>query len=180
MSPITPLYINGQEVHSSTGETFEVRNPYSQQVVGISASASKDDCLSAITAAGNAFKTWEHSSVDQRRNIFMKAADIFDSDKYKKMIFQHVAEETAASPAMAMHNWTGAGKILRVTAGLLNLLRGESFPSERTNASVIAQRRAMGVMWVVFIFRLHRRTNIAAPDSRFHPGMLLSSSHCVQ
>ncbi|THU96268.1 aldehyde dehydrogenase [Dendrothele bispora CBS 962.96] len=151
MPSYTPLYINGQEVPSSSGETFDVLNPYSQRVAGTSASATKEDCLAAITAAGNAFKTWEHSSIEQRRTIFLKAADIFDSDRFKKMVFEHITEETAASFAMGMHNWSGAGKHLRATAGLTNLLRGESFPSERSNvnATVIAQRRAMGVIFAI-------------------------------
>jgi acyl-CoA reductase-like NAD-dependent aldehyde dehydrogenase len=147
MSPASiPLFINGQEVSSSTGETFEVRNPYTQEVVSVSASASNEDCLAAITAAGNAFKTWEHSTFEHRRDVLMKAADIMETDKYKKMCLESVGEETAASPAMAMFNWASASKFLRVTAGLTVLLRGETFPSERANATVIAQRRAMGVV----------------------------------
>ncbi|KAF5356532.1 hypothetical protein D9758_008271 [Tetrapyrgos nigripes] len=145
--PFTPLFINGGEVSSSTGETFEVRNPYTQEVVTISASASNEDCLAAVTAAGNAFKTWEHSSLDHRRDILTKTADLLETEKYKKMILESVGEETAAAPGMALFNWASAGKFLRVTAGLTVLLRGETFPSDRAKATVIAQRRAMGVVF---------------------------------
>jgi len=95
MDPFIPLYIDGQWRPSSKNETFEVHNPQSNKVVGISASASSQDCKDAVEAAARAFTTWEHVSLPQRRDIFIKAADIL-RDKYRDNVLAAVADEIAA------------------------------------------------------------------------------------
>jgi len=82
-----PLFIDGKEVPSSNGKTFEVKNPYSGKVVSISQSASKADCNAAIESAAKAFKTWEKTTPSSRRAIFLKAADLIESDKYVSQLY---------------------------------------------------------------------------------------------
>lgn len=147
MAPFTPLYIAGKKVPASDGSTFEVKNPFSNEVVGICASASSDDCLNAVLAAGEAFKTWEHSPINERRDIVLRAAQLAKSDKYKTKISDAVTEETAAVPSMALFNWAGAITALQDMVMLVNELHGLNFPSGKVKgASVVVERRAMGVM----------------------------------
>ena len=150
MAPFTSLYIDGETVQASNGESFEVRNPYSGKVVGTAASASSVDCKSAIEAAGRAFKIWEHSSPNTRRDIFLKAADLLAGDKYKSKITEAIKEETAGADYWGAFNCTIAVNFLRTQAGLVDHLKGEIFPSGSVpGAQIISQRRAMGVMWAV-------------------------------
>lgn len=148
MAPFTPLYINGQSRPSSTGEIFEVRNPYTGEVVGITASASSQDCKDAIDAAGKAFLTWEHTPVATKRDIFLKAADIVFTDEFKAKIVTATTEETGATTAWGVNNdWGPVRNFLRHAAGSASELKGHSFPSGGIpGANVITQRRAMGVM----------------------------------
>lgn len=149
MSPFTELFINGKFVPSSTGETFEVCNPYSGAIVGTSASASSKDCKDAIEAGREAFKTWEHSPLTQRRDIYLKAADLIQSERYRLKIFQAIQEETAASIDLAMMNWAPVPNMLRTHAGLLERLKGDVYPSMTVpGAQIVTQPRAMGVMYV--------------------------------
>lgn len=104
----TSLYINGQYRPAGTGETFDVRNPCSNAVVGSCASASSEDCLAAADAAGEAFNSWEKSPLNARRDIFLKAADIVTSDKFKEKLLRVPVEETAAPPPVAFGQWAGA------------------------------------------------------------------------
>ena len=91
-----PLFIDGKETPSSEGKSFEVKNPYSHKVVSISQSASKADCQAACDAAAKAFKSWEKTTPSARRAIFLKAADLIESDKYKPLIVEACQNETAA------------------------------------------------------------------------------------
>ncbi|KAF8156920.1 Aldehyde/histidinol dehydrogenase [Crassisporium funariophilum] len=148
MPPLTQLYIDGQFVPSSNGATFEVRNPYSGQVVGHSSSASSSDCKAAIEAAAKAFKTWESTSMNQRRDIFLKAADLVKTEKYVTKIMASVQEETSAAEYWGTFTWIGTSNFLRTQAGMLDQLKGETFPSGSIpGAQVVAQRRAMGVIF---------------------------------
>jgi acyl-CoA reductase-like NAD-dependent aldehyde dehydrogenase len=155
MPPFTPLYIGGQKTSSSEGSTYEVRNPFSGQVVGVSASASSGDCKAAIESAAHAFKTWESTSPSERRDIFLRAADLIALDVYREKIKQAIQEETACVDYWCNYNWAGAANYLRVISGFVNELRGGTFPSGTVpGARVETHRRAMGVMFVFFLISI--------------------------
>jgi len=148
-APLSQLYINGQFVPASNGETFEVRNPYSGKVVTESASASSADCKAAVDAAAEAFKTWGRSSLATRRDIFLKAAELVQTDKYRTMIIDSAQEETDAAPYYAYFNWFMAVDALRTQAALVEKLRGEIYPSGVVpGAEILAERKPMGVVCV--------------------------------
>ena len=104
MLPFTQLYINGNFVPSTTRERFEVYNPHSDVQVGTAASASSLDCTSAIEAAAEAFKTWENSNLNDRRDILLRAAELVALDKYRAKIVENTQQETAAAPYWANPN----------------------------------------------------------------------------
>ena len=176
--PLTKLYINGQWVPSSTGETFEVRNPYSGEVVGLSSSASSQDCKAAVEASAEALKTWQHTPLTVRRDIFLKAAQILQGEKYKTKIEQAIQEETAAAEYWATFNWAAPINTLKTQAGSLALLNGEFYPSGSVpGAQVIARRRPMGVVYVFSValrFQLVLMLMILRADLELRRGMLLS------
>jgi acyl-CoA reductase-like NAD-dependent aldehyde dehydrogenase len=144
-----PLWINGQQRAASDGATFEVRNPQSGKVVFVSASATSDDCKAAVHAAGEAFKTWEHTPMTVKREIFLKTADLSESEKYAQKAMSAVMEETASEKS-----WAGAvtgamaGTLREVTYAVPEL-KGETWPSASPGATVYMQRRAMGVILAI-------------------------------
>lgn len=162
--PCTLLYIDGHYVPASDNETFQVRNPYSGLVVGTAASASSKDCTAAIEAAANAFKSWENSNLNDRRDIFLKAADIVATEKYRTRIVEAIQEETSGDTSWGIFNWRTAGNFLRSQVGMLNQLRGEVYQSGVVpGAHVLAQRRAMGVWFVLSPFL----SSLICPDRIF-------------
>ena len=82
----------------------------------------------------------------QRRDVLIKAADILDSDAVKEKIITSVREETAAIDPMLFFNLKAASDSMRDIAGMIQLLRGETFPSLRNGGHVIAQRKPVGVV----------------------------------
>ena len=151
--PNTLLYIDGRHVSASDNDTFQVRNPFTGLVVGTAASASSKDCTAAIQAASKAFESWERTSLNARRDIVLKAADLVAADKYGTKVLEAIQQETSGDVAWGTFNWRTAREILRTQAGMVNQLRGESFESASVpGAQVVAQRRAMGVWFVLFPF----------------------------
>ncbi|KAI0075312.1 aldehyde dehydrogenase [Panus rudis PR-1116 ss-1] len=147
--PFTPLLIDGQFRPASNGASFEVRNPFSQKVVGRAASATSQDVKDAIESAGRAFQTWEKTPLGQRRDIFLKAADLLDTEKYKAKINAAAKEETASVDYMSIFNIYAASPQIRDVAGMISHLKGETFPSDVPGGYVVAQRRAMGVVLAI-------------------------------
>ncbi|KAF8656531.1 hypothetical protein AX16_002495 [Volvariella volvacea WC 439] len=143
----TPLIIDNKPLSSSTGETFDVRNPYTNKIAGLAASCSLADCRAAIESAARAFESWESSTLPKRRDIFLRAADIVSTQAFKEKIVETMIQETAAMPYWALFNWTNAVNMLRTHASLVYDLKGETFPSTTVSgATVLTQRRAKGVI----------------------------------
>src|ERR1700691_917303 len=70
-------FIDGEWVESSTGETFEDRNPAdTREVVGIFQKSAKADVDAAVEAAKRAFAKWRLVPAPRRAEIVFRAAEI--------------------------------------------------------------------------------------------------------
>lgn len=147
--PFTNLYLNGEERPAACDKFFEVRNPFTGAVIGHAAAANSADCLEAIETAAEALKTWEHSPLFQRRNVFLKAAELLQTKRYQERILQTIHEETAAANIVPMFDMMASVEVLKDIAGLTSQLKGETYPSCLPGGHVLMQRRAIGVMLVL-------------------------------
>src|SRR5262249_6828522 len=75
-------FIDGEWVASSTGETFEDRNPAdNREVVGIFQKSNKADVNAAVDAAKQAFARWRWVPAPRRAEIVYAAAAILGERK---------------------------------------------------------------------------------------------------
>ena len=72
-----PLLINGKGITTET--TFKVISPLTNQLIWSSSSASVSDAAAAAEAAQAAFPAWRATKPSFRRDILLKAAEIFNS-----------------------------------------------------------------------------------------------------
>ncbi len=136
--------IDGEWVESSTGETFENRNPAdTRDVVGIFQKSGKADVEAAVDAAKRAFKKWRLVPAPKRAEIIFRAAELLIERK----------EEYSRDMTREM------GKILKETrgdtqeaidsayymAGEGRRLFGPTTPSELPNKFAMAIRQPLGV-----------------------------------
>ena len=152
MAAFTPLFIDGQNVPATGDATYEVRNPLTGDVVGTAAAATYEDSVAAIEAAHRAFKTWKKTTLDSRRDIFNKAADLLAGDKYKAKIAIALKEEVAATPIWGYACWLASQGDLRAAAPMIERLRGEYFPSSTAGGHVQVRRKPWGVVCVLVSF----------------------------
>lgn len=103
--PFTSLVISGTQKQSSSKKTFKVVSAQTNQIVGTAAAATSEDCSEALHAAEAAFPSWESSPYTVRRDIFIRAAELVSSEKYKSKILNSIKEETSASIGWAYGNW---------------------------------------------------------------------------
>ncbi|KAJ7698589.1 Aldehyde/histidinol dehydrogenase [Mycena rosella] len=148
MPPFTPLFIDGQQVPASDKATFEVYNASAGAAVGLSASASSADCKAAVEAAGRAFQTWEKTTPWARRDIFLKAAQLVVTDRWRDLVTQTSMEETACTPAWAAGGYVGAAPMILTIASFANELTGKTFMSSSIpDLQCVMEPRAMGVIF---------------------------------
>jgi alpha-ketoglutaric semialdehyde dehydrogenase len=141
-------FIDGEWVESSTGETFEDRNPAdTREVVGIFQKSAKADVDAAVEAARRAFSKWRLVPAPRRAELLYRASEILIERK----------EEYARDMTREM------GKILKETrgdvqeaidsgyymAGEGRRLFGPTTPSELPNKFAMAVRQPLGVCGMI-------------------------------
>ena len=141
-------FIDGEWVESSTGQTFENRNPAdTRDLVGVFQHSGKDDVNAAVDAAKRAFKKWRLVPAPRRAEMIFKAAEILVGRK----------EEQAREMTREM------GKVLKETrgdvqeaidaayynAGEGRRLFGPTVPSELPNKFAMAVRQPIGVCGMI-------------------------------
>jgi len=70
------LFVNGESVDSATGETYEVRNPATSELVEGVSKGTIDDAKKAIDAAEDALGKWSESAPTQAPAVLSKAAQL--------------------------------------------------------------------------------------------------------
>lgn len=77
--PDVKLFIDGTWRDGSRGETIEVLNPATDEVIGHISKATTSDLDDALAAVDRGFETWSKVSAFDRYKVMRRAADIFRS-----------------------------------------------------------------------------------------------------
>jgi alpha-ketoglutaric semialdehyde dehydrogenase len=137
-------FIDGEWVESSTGETFENRNPAdTRDLVGIFQRSDKRDVDAAIDAAKRAFLKWRLVPAPRRAEIIFKAAELLAERKedYSRDMTREmgkVLKETRGDVQEAVDS-------AYYMAGEGRRLFGPTTPSELPNKFAMAVRQPLGV-----------------------------------
>ena len=82
MSNDLNFYINGAWIKSESNETIDVINPANEEVIGQVTAGTKEDIDKAVSAALDAFSTFQHTTKAQRiellKNIITEYENRYD------------------------------------------------------------------------------------------------------
>lgn len=115
-----PLVISGLENITST--TFEVVSPDTGKVVHRASSASVEDAASAVDSCARAFLAWRSTLPKERRDIFLRAADIMD--RRRDELAQYLMDETGGNRLWADFNLDVGIDLLKDIAGRIPSVQG--------------------------------------------------------
>lgn len=140
---VIPLQINGKDVISDV--TFDVINPSTGEVIWKCCSVSKEDTIKAVEAAQAAFPKWSKTKPDERRDIFLRAAEIMK--RRHDELFKYAADETASPPMMITKiNIENAIGLIKDTAGRISTIQGFVPESSEVGTSAIVFKEPYGVV----------------------------------
>jgi acyl-CoA reductase-like NAD-dependent aldehyde dehydrogenase len=137
-----PLLINGKEITTST--TFEVTSPSTHKPIWKCASASVQDAQSAIDAAVAAFPAWSKTKPAQKRDIFLKAAEVLAARG--KECTKYMCDETGALENFAGFNLMTAGEMLKDVAGRVSSIMGSIPICAQEGTSALVLKEPYGVV----------------------------------
>jgi acyl-CoA reductase-like NAD-dependent aldehyde dehydrogenase len=120
-----PLWLDGQEV--VTDSTFDVVSPNTGEALYKCSAASTADAEKAVASASAAQEAWAATHPTERRDIFLRAAEILL--KRKDELFKYSHEETGAVESMFGFEWMLAVEGCKSVAGLLPIASKGSVPN---------------------------------------------------
>jgi len=141
-------FIDGEWVGSSSGETFENRNPAdTRDLVGVFQKSNKDDVNAAVDAAKRAFAKWRLVPAPRRAEIVFRAAEILIERKedYAKEMTREMGKVLAETRGDVQEAIDAA----YYNAGEGRRLFGPTVPSEMPNKFAMAVRQPIGICGMI-------------------------------
>lgn len=139
---VVPLIINGKDV--TTESTFSVNNPKSSEEVWKSSTASVSDAVQAVETAQAAFPAWSKTKPSVRRDIFLRAADLFE--KREAELRQYQIQETGADEKFIDFILPLTIEQLRDVAGRATAIQGTVPSTSDEGRSAIVYKEPYGVV----------------------------------
>jgi acyl-CoA reductase-like NAD-dependent aldehyde dehydrogenase len=138
------LLIGGEWRGADGGATFETTDPWTGEVSGSAAAATRDDARAAADAAGAAFGEWSHTPPAARRELLQKAAGILS--ERAPDIAAIVTAETGGTFGWGMFNCSLAAGMLTEAAAQTTAMTGEVIPSNVPGLMAMSVRQPAGVV----------------------------------
>ena len=141
-------YIDGQWVKSSSGKSFENRNPANtDDLVGLFQDSNAADVDAAVEAAQRAYEKWRLVPAPKRAEYLYRAGEILKRDKEK------IAREMTREMGKVLDETKGdvqeAIDMAFLAAGEGRRLFGVTTPSELSNKFAMAVRAPLGVAGLI-------------------------------
>lgn len=138
-----PNLINNDFVYSE--RKILVTNPRTNEQIEQACGASRQDAEKAVIAAKEALNQWSRTKPTERREIFLKAAEIIQARQEE--LKTHMKKETGASEDFAAFNIKATVDQLIDVAGRIAGALGGSFPiTEDKHRSALVLKEPYGVV----------------------------------
>ena len=140
-----PFWINGEQVHPQ--KQFDVISPATGNVIHQCGSATEVEVQAAVDAATTAFKTWKKTLPKERRDIFLKAAEVMK--RRSEELGQYMMDETGAPRQWADFNIGVASDFLIDIAGRVSSLEGSIPTTADPNTGALVVREPFGAILAI-------------------------------
>jgi acyl-CoA reductase-like NAD-dependent aldehyde dehydrogenase len=168
-------YVDGQWVASSTGKTFEDRNPADRDdLVGTFQESNAGDLNAAVDAADRAFQTWRLVPAPKRAEYIYRVGEILKRDKEK------IAREMTREMGKVLDETRGdvqeAIDMAYLMAGEGRRLFGVTTPSELPNKFNMCVRMPLGVAGLITPWNFP----IAIPSWKTMPALVCGNTVVIK
>jgi len=137
-------FIGGSWVDSASGETLDVENPATGEVIAAVPASGKADVDRAVDAAATAFETWSLTTPQTRSLALLKIADIMDAnaDELGRLESSQTGKPTAA----AIDEMSVSSDLFRFFAGACRVPEGLAVTEYLDGHTSMVRRDPVGVV----------------------------------
>ena len=140
-------YINGQWLDAENGNTWQVLNPATEEVIKIVPFGDATDAHTAIDAAAAAFPLWKAINAWNRGDILKKTADLMRSRATE--LAQITVAEAGKPLAEAVGEWVVAAQFFEWFAEEGKRAYGRTISTSRNNKRMSVIYQPMGVVGII-------------------------------
>ena len=136
--------IGGDFVAAASGETIDVENPASGQVIAKVPASAKEDVNRAVEAAATAFETWKNTTPQDRSLILLKIADALEAagDEIGRLESANAGKPVGA----AIDEMAVSADLFRFFAGAARVMDGLAANEFIAGHTSIIRRDPIGVV----------------------------------
>ena len=137
-------FIGGEWVEASSGETMEVLNPATGEVIAEVPRGTAEDVERAVEAARKAWSEWQFKTPKERMELLLKLADAIDdnAEELSALETQNVGKPTA----VAEDEMPFSADNLRFFAGAARTLEGKAAGEYVQGYTSIVRREPLGIV----------------------------------
>src|SRR3954464_7130726 len=137
-------FIGGEFVDGAWGETLEVENPATGEVVAQTPASGSEDVDRAANAAASAFETWRETTPQDRSLMLLKIADALESRAEE---FGRLESQNAGKPVQAaIDEMAVSVDLFRFFAGACRVMEGKAVNEYLAGHTSLIRRDPVGVV----------------------------------
>ncbi len=137
-------FINGKWQKSSSGETYEVINPATEEIIGKASKANKDDIDLSLKSAEKGLVIWKNTSPWERSKIIRNISDIIR--KKTDVLSRWLTLETGKPLIEGINEANGASDIFEWSAEESKRIYGETLQGRLPNTRIHVYYQPVGVV----------------------------------
>jgi betaine-aldehyde dehydrogenase len=137
------MWIDNKWVEASSGKTYKVINPATEEEIALLPLGDKKDIDKAVGAAKKAFPIWSKKSQDERTGILNRMAALMKKHATELARLDTMDHGTPAKMALGM--MIGSAEQLEWAGQASRALMGEYIPSPQANTAFWLKREPVGV-----------------------------------
>ena len=137
-------FINGKWQASSSGETYEVINPATEEVIGNASKANKKDIDLCLKSAEKGFEIWKNTSPWERSKIIRKISDLIR--KRSDVLSKWLTLEVGKPLSEGVGESNGAADIFEWSSEEAKRIYGETLQGRSPNTRIHVYYQPVGVV----------------------------------
>ncbi|KXV72633.1 aldehyde dehydrogenase [Acetobacter cerevisiae] len=143
-TPHYNLFINGAWTKASGGETLEIRNPATGELVAVVANGAEQDVKAAVAAASKAFPAWSRKTAEERADALYAFKALIEKNADR---LAHLITSEMGKPLKEAKTEVGfATGLLRFAAENTRRLEGDIIPGSRPGEKILIEKIPHGVI----------------------------------
>lgn len=137
------MYINGEFVKSSTGDTIDVASPTTEEILYTVPKGSTEDAVAALKSAQAAFPAWAATTAVKRGEYLIRFAELIRENRER--LAKILTAEMGKTYSLALGEVDAAADYINFPAQAARRIEGDILPSDLPNEHIQIHKVPYGV-----------------------------------